>query len=219
MSDAPPRPSRVLARTPALAPGRLATLALVGGAAGSVPLPLVTWGILRRVKGAVAHDIASRHGLCLTPEARDVLAGPMGSKRPSALLSTVAFFAKRFVGRLGPLGVVPPVSAWLEVYALGLLFDRYVEKVRTGGTVRIDVVEAQRLRDLIDRSVGRAFSLRTRPSVGAPVVEPPEDARDPATRLFDGLLLGLAAAPHAAQRRLEAAFDDLVASSEGFGRG
>jgi hypothetical protein len=219
MSDDSSRPSRVLARTPALAPGRLATLALVGGAAGSVPLPLVTWGILRRVKGAVAHDIASRHGLSLTPEARDVLSAPMGGRRPSALLSTVAFVAKRVVGRLGPLGVVPPVSAWLEVYALGLLFDRYVERVRTGSAVRIDVVEARKLRDAIDQSIRRAFSLRTQPSAGAPVVESPEDARDPATRLFDGILLGLAAVPSAAQRRLEAAFDDIVGSVEGFGRG
>lgn len=203
-------PGPVLARTPALAPGRLSTLALVGGAAGAVPLPMLSWAVLRRVKGAVAHDIATRHGLSLTPEARDVLASPFGGQRPTAWLSTLAYVARRTIRRLGPLGIVPPVSAWLEVYALGLLFDRYVAQGRAANSVRVDVVEAKQLRDAIERALGRAFSLRNQPAPGTPAADPPEDARDAATKLFDGLLLGLAAVPHSAQRRLEASFDEVM---------
>lgn len=211
-------PKPVLARTPALAPGRLSTLALVGGAAGAFPLPLISWAVLRRVKGAVAHDIATRHGLSLTPEARDALAAPLGSKRPTALLSTLAYVAKRTIGRLGPLGIVPPFSAWMEVYALGLLLDRYLDKERVSSSVRLEVVEAKRLCEVLERAIGRAFSLRSHPLPGAPAVEPPEDARDPATRLFDGLLLGLAAVPYSAQRRLESAFDEEMKGISDFGR-
>ena len=181
-------------------------------------MPFLSWTALRRVKGAVAHDIATRHGLCLSNEAREALAAPLGGQRPTALLSTFAYFAKRTIGRLGPLGLVPPVSAWLEVYALGLLFDRYLAKVRASNTVRIEVVEAKRIAALIERSLRKAFSLRTQAPPGAPVATPVEDARDPATRLLDGILLGLAAVPHSAQRRLESAFDEEAKGAEGFDR-
>lgn len=212
-------PSPVLARNLALAPGRLSTLALVGGAAGAFPFPILSWAVLRRVKGAVAHDIATRHGLCLTPEARDALATPFGGKRPTALLSTLAYMARRTIRRLGPLGIVPPVSAWLEVYALGLLLDRYLARSRRSNVVRIELLEARLVRDLIERALGRAFSLKGQPGPSAPVVEPQEDARDAATRLFDGLLLGLAAVPYSAQRRIEAAFDEVIKEDNGFARG
>lgn len=205
----PHRPAKTpaLARTPALAPGRLSTLALMGGAAGAVPLPFISWGMLRRVKGAVAHDIATRHGLSLTNEARDLLATPFGGKRPTAFLSTLVFIARRAIKRLGPLAIVPPVSAWVEVYALGLLFDRYLSRARASNSVRIDVVEAQHLSELFERTLGRAVSLRSQPRAGQSVSDPPEDARDTATKLFDGLLLGISAVPYEAQRRLESAFD------------
>lgn len=211
-------PSPVLARTQALAPGRLSTLALVGGAAGVLPLPFLSWTALRRVKGAVAHDIASRHGLCLSKEAREALAAPLGGQRPTALLSTFAYLAKRTIGRLGPLGIVPPLSAWLEVYALGLLFDRYLAKVRVSNTVRIEVVEAKRIAALIDRSIRRTISLKSQASPGTPTSMPAEDARDPATRIFDAILLGLAAVPHSAQRRLESAFDEEAKGAIDFDR-
>lgn len=211
--------SPALARTQALAPGRLSTLALVGGAAGAVPLPLLSWAVLRRVKGAVAHDIATRHGLSLTPEARDALATPFGGKRPTALLSTLVYVARRTLRRLGPLGVVPPMSAWLEVYALGLLFDRYLLRYRESNAVRIEVVEAMRLREAIERALGGTLSLKTHPMPGAKSSDPIEDARDATTRLFDGLLLGLAAVPHSAQRRLEAAFDEATRTMSGFRHG
>ena len=210
--------SPVLARNQALAPGRLSTLALVGGAAGVLPLPFLSWTALRRVKGAVAHDIATRHGLCLSNEAREALAAPFGGQKPTALVSTVTFLARRAIGRLGPLGLLPPLSAWLEVYALGLLFDRYLTKVRSSNTVRIEVVEAKRVAALIERSIRRAFSLKLQAPPGTPMAVPVEDARDPATRFFDGILLGLAAVPHAAQRRLESAFDEEAKGANDFDR-
>jgi|SRR5579859_1834308 len=199
-----------LTRAPRAAPGRLTVMALLGMIAGAVPLPVVPSLALRRVRGALAHDIAARHGLSLTGEARHEISEPSPAARGGALLATVAFFARRTFRRLGMLGVVPPLSAWLEVYALGLLFDRYLERVRSSQTVRIHGGEAKLVRKAIDTAVSRALSpkLELRPQPGK--VEPTEELRDLPTRLLDGILLAAAALPDHVQRRLESAFDDVL---------
>ncbi len=209
-----------LARGPAAMPGRLATLALLGGFAGALPLPLVPAALLRRVRGVVVHEVASRHGLSLTDEARAALADPPEGTPRGALLSTVFFAVRRIVGRLGALGalgVLPPLAAWGEVASLGLLLDHYFANVRPVGLVRVDAVEAKRVRSAIDDAVARALS----PSLDVPAApaqaEAPEDLRDDATRLTDTVLLAVASVPSHARRRLEAAFD-AVAGRAGLGR-
>ncbi len=206
-----------LARGPAAMPGRLATLALLGGFAGALPLPLVPAALLRRVRGVVVHEVASRHGLSLTDEARAALADPPEGTPRGALLSTVFFAVRRIVGRLGALGVLPPLAAWGEVASLGLLLDHYFANVRAVGLVRVDAVEAKRVRSAIDDAVARALS----PSLDVPAApaqaEAPEDLRDDATRLTDTVLLAVASVPSHARRRLEAAFD-AVAARAGLGR-
>ncbi len=206
-----------LARGPAAMPGRLATLALLGGFAGALPLPLVPAALLRRVRGVVVHEVASRHGLSLTDEARAALADPPEGTPRGALLSTVFFAVRRIVGRLGALGVLPPLAAWGEVASLGLLLDHYFANVRAVGLVRVDAVEAKRVRSAIDAAVARALS----PSLDVPAApaqaEAPEDLRDDATRLTDTVLLAVASVPSHARRRLEAAFD-AVAARAGLGR-
>src|SRR5258706_7823405 len=203
----PSRAFPALTRVPRTAPGRLSVMALLGMVAGAVPLPFVPSVVLRRVRGALAHDVAARHGLSLTEEARMEISEPSSAARGGALLSTVAFLARRTFRRLSMLGVVPPLSAWLEVYALGLLFDRYLERVRSSQTVRIHAAEAKLVRRVIDTAVSRALSpkLELRARDGA--VEPSEELRSFSTRLVDGLLLAVAAIPDHLQRRLETAFD------------
>src|SRR6185295_12143822 len=112
--------------------------------------------------------------------------------------------------RFGALGVVPPIAAWLEVYALGLLFDRYLERVRSSQTLRIHGGEAKLVRKAIDTAVSRALSpkLELKPQHGA--VEPAEELRDLSTRVVDGILLAAAALPDHLQRRLETAFDSVL---------
>jgi hypothetical protein len=209
MNDAP-RPTPALTRASTVAPGRLSVMALIGFAAGAVPLPYVPGAMLKRVRGALAHDIAARYGLSLTDGARREIAAPSRTARSGALLATVAFVARRTLRRFGLLGIVPPVTAWLEVYALGLLFDRYLERVRASQTLRIHETEAELVRKAIDNAVARALSpkLDLPPRQGAS--EPTEELRPMSTRIFDGVLLAAAAVPDHFRRRLEAAFDAVL---------
>jgi hypothetical protein len=209
MNDAT-RATPALTRASPAAPGRLSVMALIGLAAGALPVPFVPGAILKRVRGALAHDIAARYGLSLTDEARREMAQPSRTARSGALLATVAFVTRRTLRRFGILGVVPPLAAWLEVYAVGILFDRYLERVRASQTLRIHEGEAKLVRNAIDGAISRAFSpkLHLPPRLG--VSEPAEELRTLPTRLFDGVLLATAAIPDHLRRRLEAAFDAVL---------
>jgi len=209
MSDAP-RATPALTRASTAAPGRLSVMALIGLAAGAMPVPFVPGAVLKRVRGALAHDIAARYGLSLTDEARREMAEPSRTARSGALLATIAFVTRRTLRRFGMLGLVPPLAAWLEVYALGLLFDRYLERVRASQALRIHEGEAKLVRKAIDSAVSRAFSpkLELLPRQG--VSEPTEELRTFSTRLFDGVLLAASAIPDHLRRRLEAAFDAVL---------
>lgn len=209
MSDVT-RATPALTRASGAAPGRLSVMALIGLAAGALPLPFVPGAVLKRVRGALAHDIAARYGLSLTDEARREMAQPSRTARSGALIATIAFVARRTFRRFGMLGLVPPVTAWLEVYALGLLFDRYLERVRASQALRIHEGEAKLVRKAIDGALSRALSpnLDLPPRQG--VSEPAEELRTLSTRLFDGVLLAAAAIPDHLRRRLEAAFDAVL---------
>jgi hypothetical protein len=199
-----------LTRASTAAPGRLSIMALIGLAAGALPVPFVPGAVLKRVRGALAHDVAARHGLSLTDEARREMAEPSRTARSGAILATIAFVVRRTFRRFGILGVVPPLAAWLEVYALGLLFDRYLERVRASQALRIHESEAQLVRKAIDSAISRALSpkldLPPRQGVSAPT----EELRTFSTRLLDGVLLAAAAVPDHLRRRLEAAFDAVL---------
>jgi hypothetical protein len=78
--------------------------------------------------------------------------------------------------------------------------------------------EARLVRDAIDRAVLRALSPALRPSETTQG-EGVEDLRDELTRWIDALLLTSAALPSYLERRLEAAFDEIVAQTPGFKNG
>ncbi|HKQ69081.1 MAG TPA: hypothetical protein VJT73_07070 [Polyangiaceae bacterium] len=205
------RATPALARGVKASPGRTSVMAMIGFAAGAVPLPFVPSVVLRRVRGALAHDVAARYGLSLTDEARREIAEPSRTARSGAILATVAFFARRALRRVGVLGLVPPITAWLEIYALGLLFDRYLERVRTSQTVRIHESEAKLVRKAVDAAIARALSPKLELGKRPDAAEPTEELRDFSTRLFDGILLFAAAIPDHLKRRLESAFDAVLA--------
>lgn len=209
MSDVP-RVTPALTRASTVAPGRLSIMALLGLAAGAMPVPFVPGAVLKRIRGALVHDVAARYGLSLTDEARREMATPSHTARSGALLATLAFVARRTFRRIGLLGVVPPLTAWLEVYALGLLFDRYLERVRSSQAVRIHEGEARLVRKAIDNAVSRALSPKLDLPPRQGVSEPTEDLRAFSTRLLDGVLLAAAAVPDHLRRRLEAAFDAVL---------
>ena len=198
-----------LLRTPASDASRLWVLAFMGLVAGALPLPAVPTALLKRVRGAVVHEVSARYGLGLTADARAWMSEPSKAVRRGAFVATVVFVAKRALRRLGALGVLPPAIAWVEVYALGLLFERYLGRVRRLQTVRMDEEEARAVRTAIDQATSRVLSpsLRARRANRS---GPPEELRDLPTRMSDGILIGIASGPSYLRRRLETAFDEVV---------
>lgn len=196
---------------------RLGVYAAMGATIAAVPVPWLPDSLARRVRGALVHDIAVRHNLSLTRDARDVLSEPLGPDGPRSLLSQAARFlgarfAVRTLTRFGPLGMVWPARAALLTWSLGHLFDRYLELSRMERAVRIDVEEARRVRLAIDGALGRALTVET---VAGPEPTTIDDQRDAVTALIDGLLGLAAGVPEWLVNRLDAAFDDLLSHARG----
>jgi uncharacterized protein (DUF697 family) len=209
--DITPKRTEALGRRQ-LGGGRLGTYTILGAACGVVPLPWIPDATVRRVRGALVHDLTSRHGLSLTPEARAVLVEPAGSEGPRGFLSQgVTFAITKVLGRFGPFALIPPVRSALGTFVLGHLLTRYLETARTARSVRIDVEEARRVRRAIDQAMLYALTTEALPSrEDAPI--PPEDLREPNEQLVDGVLVSIANMPGWLVRRLEAAFDEVLAS-------
>ena len=190
--------------------GRLGTYTVLGGVTGIMPLPWVPGLIARRVRGALVHDLVSRHGLSLTPEARKVLVDGAETQRNYVKIGA-RFAIGRVLGRLGPLALLGPVQSALSTFVLGHLLERYLATARSTRSVRIDVDEARRVRRAIDQSL--VYALTT-DGKNAPEDRPfgPEDLRDSTTQLIDGVLLSAASVPGWILRRLDAAFDETLAS-------
>jgi uncharacterized protein (DUF697 family) len=196
----------------ALGGGRLGTYTVLGAASGVVPLPWVPDAMVRRVRGALVHDLTSRSGLSLTPEARTVLVEPNGTEGPRGFFSQgVTFALTRVLGRVGPLALLPPVRSAIGTFVLGHLLQRYIDMARTERSLRIDVEEARRVRRAIDQAL--LYALTTEPArsrENAPFA--PEDLRDHTTQVVDGVLVSVASLPGWLTRRLEAAFDEVLAT-------
>jgi hypothetical protein len=193
--------------------GRLGVYAAIGASLGSVPLPWLPDAFARRVRGALVHDVAARHGLSLASEARDLLAEPSGPDGPRGLVAqALRFFGARLAVRaltsFGPFALAWPLRHAVGTYLLGHLFDRYLELSRTERAVRIDVEEARRVRLAIDGAVVRALTV-----VAPPLEEPSiiDEQRDAISRVVDTLLALAAGLPARLMLRLEAAFDELLA--------
>jgi hypothetical protein len=192
--------------------GRLGVYAALGAGIAAVPVPWLPDSLVRRVRGAMVHDIAVRHGLSLTRDAREVLSEPLGPDGPRSLLSQAARFlgaryAVRTLTRFGPLAMVWPARAALRTFALGHLFDRYLELSRVERAVRVDVEEARQIRLAIDGALLRALTVDT---AARPEPTTIDDQRDGVTALIDGLLGVAAGVPERLLQRLDAAFDDLL---------
>lgn len=209
--DLEPKRSEALGRRQ-LGGGRLGTYTMLGAACGIVPLPWIPDATVRRVRGALVHDLTSRHGLSLTPEARMLLVEPNGTEGPRGFLNQGARFAvTKVLGRFGPLALIGPVRSALGTYVLGHLLQRYLETSRTARSARIDIEEARRVRRAIDQALIYSLTTEARPSrEDGPFA--PEDLRDQGEQIVDGVLISVASMPGWLVRRLEAAFDEVLSS-------
>ena len=192
--------------------GRLGTYTILGAACGVVPLPWIPDATVRRVRGALVHDLTSRHGLSLTPEARTILIEPNGTEGPRGFLKQgVTFAVTKVLGRLGPFGLIPPVRSALGTFVLGHLLQRYLETARTARSVRIDIEEARRVRRAMDQALIYALTTEARPSrEDQPFAA--EDLREGSESVVDGVLISIASMPGWLVRRLDAAFDEVLSS-------
>ncbi len=192
--------------------GRVGVYAALGASAGAIPLPWVPDALVRRVRGALVHDIAIRHGVSLTREARDALAEPSGARGGRSLLRQALRFvgtrlAVRSLTAFGPIGLFWPVQSAIQTYVLGRLFERYLSVGRTERAVRIDAEEARRVRDAIDGALTRALGVSLEP---LPEPTSTDDERDLVTAVVDAMLSLAAGIPAKLTRRLDAAFDDVI---------
>lgn len=195
-------------------PGRLPVLTGMSLAVAAVPIPILPLRALGHVRGAVVHEVTTRHGLSLSSDAREALAAPSSADAVRAMFRRgVELMARRILRRIGPLAPLSAMARSFEVYALGHLLDRYCGEVRPPGTVRILEPEAQRVRRAIDAAVVAAFHPSTQPTT-LHLREGAEDLRDEFTRWIDTALLGVASLPSYLQRRLDGAFDEIVERSE-----
>jgi hypothetical protein len=194
--------------------GRLGVYAAIGATVGTVPLPWVPGALVRRVRGALVHDVAGRHGLSLSPEARRVLADVSSPDSPDGTVTRALRYASkrlalRALTRVGPLRALFPIGQALQVYALGALLDRYLRTLRLVGSpdaasARIEREEALRVRRAIDHAIaGVLDAAPAGPDEAARV----DDGRDRVTALVDGLLGAAAGVPAQLMHRLYAAFD------------
>jgi hypothetical protein len=169
--------------------------------------------MIRQVRGSLAYDLALRHGLSLTLEARKVLEEPWTSKLPKTFVAQGArFFAGRIFGRLGPLGWAAPVRSGLATFIFGHLFVRYMEVARSSASIRIDETEARAIRATIDEALLRAVTTSAAPPwKRAPV--PADETRSGAAPLLDGFLLSAASVPEWLLDRVDAAFDEVVSET------
>ena len=199
-----------------LSGGRLGTYTALGAAAASVPLPWIPDLLARRVRGALVHDIAARHGLSLTAEARTLLVdGEAPAKKPvlRRAASGAARYAASFVlGRIGPLALVPPLRGALATFALGHLFQRYADSLRRERTVRVDEREARQVRRAIEQAYLRAITDDPARSVLF-AERAPEELRDGVTQVLDGVLMTMASLPEWLTARLDSAFDDALVAA------
>jgi hypothetical protein len=210
--DALPAP----ARSHPVDRGRLAVYAAIGASIESMPLPWLPDAFARRVRGALVHDVVTRHGLSLTREARDILAEPSGPDGPRGIVQQAVRFvgarvALRALTGVGPLGLAWSLRHAFNTYLLGHLFDRYLDLARTERAVRVDVEEARRVRLAIDGAILRAVTVVS-PSPQAPTAI--DDQRDAGAILVDALLGAAAGLPERVMSRVEAAFDDLLVHSD-----
>jgi plasmid stability protein len=194
---------------------RMGAYSVLGALTAAVPLPWVPDQMLKRVRSTLLHDVAARHGLSMSEEARTILSEPWSSDLQRSLLAQAARFAlRRVTTRLGPLGWLAPVRSAASTFIVGHLFERYLETARTSRAIRIDENEARTLRAAMDRTLKLFITLDvTSPLAG--MAAAPEDLRNGTTQMIDGVILSLASLPAWAVKRLEAAFDDALAQSSG----
>jgi hypothetical protein len=195
--------------------GRFAVYAAAGALAGVVPLPVVPRRILRALRGALAHDVFSRHGLALTHDARLILAEPTApGTKASFGRDAVKWLARRTIARFAPLSAFyVPMRGGFDTLAFGRLLERYLTHHRPAGSrarsLRVEAEEATAIRALLERASARAIELGLQDQAPEELAAP-EDYRGTVQRAIDGVIISASKLPEIFGRRLDLALDEVV---------
>ena len=79
-------------------PGRLGVLTGASLLVGFIPLPFVPDRVIRQLRGAIVHDVSSRHGISLTTEARRALAARDQPQRDEVSAGATSWMASLRLG-------------------------------------------------------------------------------------------------------------------------
>ena len=88
---------------------RVTVFAFAGALVGVVPIPILPRRMMRSIRGAMAHDVCTQHGLALTAEARDVLSEPAAGGTPPGIAKDA-------------LGLLQEPTSWLNAETPVTLF-------------------------------------------------------------------------------------------------
>ncbi len=195
--------------------GTLSAYGIVAGACAVLPIPMLDSYLGRLARGAGVRRAALRHGVTLSPEARDELAAPgaMHAAAGTALARVTRGLITRFNVPAATVGSLEDgVSAWLTA----TLLDRYFQTRTVPEGFVLEVEEARAIRRAVAAASIDGF---TRLGVDAPrglgrtlqrlgqAIERSADDRRASERIVDSVLDAVADVPEDVLAVFVAAFD------------
>jgi hypothetical protein len=203
--------------------GPLGVYAVAAGLASAIPIPVLDSALGGLARGAAMRRVAERHGVRLRPDARELLAQPMGASARGRRGRIVRAVALRV---LAPLRVPARIEEVVETILSAALLDHYLTRADRPAGAPLHLDEARRIRRAIDAAGTRtaAASVRSMPrslldavrDAGRAAVGFDDEDRTPAERTIDTLLDALADAQRGVSDDLRRAFDAaLRADDEG----
>ncbi|MGF1467903.1 MAG: hypothetical protein ACFCGT_17420 [Sandaracinaceae bacterium] len=202
-------------RTGGSQPASVLVYATATGLAAAIPVPLLDGVFSELARGSAMRRVALRHGVVMTPGAREILSG---SGTVQATTNGRGRLLKAaLASALAPLRVAARLEDAAGTLFSAVLLDRFLGRPDRAAGAALTEAEALRVRAAVDRAVTETgFDvLRTLP-LGAwdvlnrairGVFAADDEARQPVERFVDGVLDGLADAPAGFWTRLVAHFD------------
>lgn len=194
----------------------LAIYSVATGLVAALPVPFLDQWLTPAVRGSALRKVALRHGVRLTPEAREVLASAGGGDVRRRIEGRIA--RELFRQLLRPLRLATRFEDAIYTMAASILFDHYLRHRERPADQPVGRAEAARIRRAIEAAMvdGVWAGLRSGPDGVLRTVQAAagdvfrvdaEEGRTPVERLVDALLDGVADAPRGLFDRLTDAFD------------
>ncbi|MCB9661287.1 MAG: hypothetical protein R3B40_17475 [Polyangiales bacterium] len=201
--------------------GHVGMYAAAAGVLSALPVPFLDSLLASLARGAAMRRVAQRHGVRLTPAAREVLARGEDSLRTEKGLRVVRSLVGRFVA---PLRIWNRAEEALGAFSAAALLDHYLTTTDRREGAPLDEDEARTIQRAMKGAAGKgaADALRGVPmstfialkaGVDAATANDPE-GRPAVERMVDALLDALADAPDGVSDAIRQRFDEALASDQ-----